>query len=61
MFFYRLGRSVVLILLTSILVACAAPSGSLDPIKANDLSCGASPELITDPSFTAINDTGSKW
>ena len=61
MFFYRLGRSVAPVMLIPILVACAAPSGSLDPTKANGLSCGASPELITDPSFTTINDSVSQW
>ena len=61
MFAAQLVRSVAILLLLPIRVACAAPPGSLDPTKANGLSCGASPELITDPSFTTINATGSQW
>jgi hypothetical protein len=61
MFFYRLGRSFALILLILLFVACAVPTGSSDSSKASSLSCGDSPELITDPLFATISDIGSQW
>jgi hypothetical protein len=61
MCFYRLGRNFAVILLTSVLAACAVPTGSSDSLKASSLSCVDSSELITDPLFATINDTGSQW
>ena len=61
MFFYRLGRSFVLMLISSVLVSCAAPTGSSDSTKASSSLCGDPSELITDPLFATINNTGSPW
>jgi hypothetical protein len=61
MFFYRLGRSFALMWLTLVLVACAGSTGSSDSTNQSSNSCGDSPELITDPLFTTINDLGSRW
>ena len=61
MLFYRLGRSFALMLLTSVLVACAGPTGSSDSTKASSSSCGDSSELITDTLFATISDISSKW
>ena len=61
MFFCRLGRSFALMLLTSVLAACAVPTDSSDSTKASGSSCGDSSELITDPLFATINDNGSQW
>ena len=61
MCFYRLGRSCVLMLISSVLFSCAAPTGSSDPQKKNGMSCGASPELITDSSFASIMEFDSQW
>jgi hypothetical protein len=61
MFFYRVGRSFALMLLTLVVVACAVPTGSPDLTKANSLSCGDSSELIADSSFASIMEFGSQW
>ena len=61
MFFYRVGRSFALILISSVMVACTAPLSSSDPHKKNGMGCGVSPELITDPSFASIKEFGSQW
>ena len=61
MFLYRLGRSFVLMLISLALVGCAVPTGSSDSTQASSSSCGDSSELVTDPLFATINDTGSPW
>ena len=61
MLFYRLGRSFALMLLTSVLVACAGSTGSSDSTNQSSNLCGDSSELITDPLFSTINDLGSRW
>ena len=61
MFFFQAGRSSVLVVFVSALVACAAPSDPSDSIKARRVACDGYPHLIADPTFTTINDIGSQW
>ena len=61
MFFCQIGRSATLALIVCALIACAVPSAPSGSTTASGISCGATPELITDPTFTTINDADSEW
>ena len=61
MIFFKIGRSVRLVLLASVLAACSVPSERPDSRTLNNLTCVGSSELIADPLFATINDTDSQW
>ena len=61
MFFFQAGRSSVLVVFVSALVACAVPSDPSDSMKARSMACAGYPELIVDPTFITIKDAGSQW
>ncbi|MDG2442451.1 MAG: hypothetical protein P8M13_04235 [Luminiphilus sp.] len=61
MLFFQIARSATLALFFSALAACAVPSAPSGSTTAGGIACDGAPELITDPTFTTINDAGSKW
>ena len=61
MLFSQIGRSATLALFFSALAACALPSVPSGSTTASGVACDGGPELITDPTFTTINDADSEW